>query len=201
MVSIEQAKKLVKVARKSIEYALENHKTLEEKAPGKEFLQKQGVFVTLNHWPSRELRGCIGFPEPILPLWEATINAAASAAFQDLRFPPVSQKELSEIVIEVTVLSVPEEIKFSSPKELLEKIKIGMHGLIIKKGFASGLLLPQVATEWGFSKEQFLDALCEKAGLQKGEWKHGAEIFVFEGKVFKELFPNGKIAEDNNVKS
>ena len=124
--------------------------------------EKRGVFVTL--YKKKHLRGCIGFPEPILPLGIALIKAAKAAAFEDPRFSPLSTSELKEIKIEITLLTKP---KKTDPK----KIKVGKDGLIIKKGFNSGLLLPQVAVEYKWDAKTFLEQTCLKAGLDKDAWK------------------------------
>ncbi|MBR1368374.1 hypothetical protein RJ53_02210 [Methanocalculus chunghsingensis] len=148
------------------------------------FDEKRGVFVTLTR--NRELRGCIGIPMPVMPLGEAIIEAATSAALQDPRFPPVRVQELPLIRIEVTVLSLPEEIP-TSPEERADQVIIGRHGLIIQGRGRSGLLLPQVATEYGWSGAEFLDQTCMKAGLPPGCWRDDQiAVLRFEGQIFSE---------------
>ena len=164
---------------------------------------KRGVFVTLEKivvtpdgLRKRELRGCIGFPEPVLPLVEATIKAAIAAAFHDPRFTPLMQAELPSIVFEVSVLTKPELLKVENPKELPRKIKIGKHGLIIERGFFKGLLLPQVAVEYEWTEEEFLNQACLKAGLPSRTWMMpGTNVYVFGAQIFAELEPNGEIIE------
>ncbi len=163
---------------------------------GEKFRKKLGVFVTLENYPKKELRGCIGYPYPTEPLITALTNAAVAAAVHDPRFPPVTKKEFEKLVIEITVLTEPREIKVNDRKELPGKIVIGRHGLIIEYGPFSGLLLPQVAVEYKWSAEEFLSEVCWKAGLSPDMWldKH-AMVYSFEGQIFSEQEPNGKVAE------
>ncbi|PIY59896.1 TIGR00296 family protein [Candidatus Woesearchaeota archaeon CG_4_10_14_0_8_um_filter_47_5] len=158
------------------------------------FSRKQGVFVTLHKHD--ELRGCIGFVEPVYPLYEAVVRAAQAAAFEDPRFAPVAEDELGEIHIEISVMSVPKTLEAGSAEEYPEKISVGRDGLIIRKGFRSGLLLPQVATEYGWSSEEFLEHTCWKAGLPPAAWKSPeATIMTFQAQVFKETAPGGSVVE------
>lgn len=138
-----------------------------------------GVFVTLHL--KNALRGCIGFITTTVPLFEAVCDAAYLAASQDYRFNPVSHNELSQIIIEISVLSQPRKISN------YDEITIGTHGLILEDEFGSGLLLPQVAPENNFNVEQFLSALCRKAGLPTFEWKNRfLNISCFTAAVFSE---------------
>jgi len=147
---------------------------------------KQGVFVTL-HDKSGDLRGCIGFPLPVYPLNMAIVEAARSAAFHDPRFPPLKEEELDKVEIEISVLSLPQEIKVKHPSEYSEKIKVGEDGLIIQGDYGSGLLLPQVATENNFNVQTFLNCLCQKAGMGFSCWKDlNNKISKFQAEVFNE---------------
>ena len=149
-----------------------------------EFKEKRGVFVTLTK--NKELRGCIGFPYPILPLGEAIIKAARSAAFSDPRFAPLSEKELGGIKVEISVLTVPEKVE-AVTEQLIENIKVGKDGLICEYQGFSGLLLPQVATEQGWNAEQFLRALCGKAGIPLDSWKEkDFKLLKFQAEIVKE---------------
>lgn len=195
LLSLEQGEKLVKLARKSISYALYTNSLLKEEVP-KEFSEARGVFTTLHSFPSKELRGCIGFPYPLMPLWNAVIESAYSAAFNDPRFPPLQGKELNKIIIELSVLTVPEEVK-GEKEEVAKKIEIGRDGLIIQKGIHSGLLLPQVATEHKMNAIEFLEQTCLKAGMEKEEWKEKeCRILKFQAQIFKEEKPEGKTVEE-----
>ncbi len=189
--SLEEGTKAVKLARRAIEEYLKTRKVTKEEFEGV-FSQKRGVFTTLiKHG---DLRGCIGFPYPIKRLGEAIIESAISAAVDDPRFEPVRLSEMDEIEVEVTILTEPERIN-ASPKDLPKSIEIGRHGLLIKKGLFSGLLLPQVAVEFGFDAEEFLSQTCMKAGLSPDCWLTGAEVYRFEGQIFKEVKPRGNVIE------
>jgi uncharacterized protein (TIGR00296 family) len=149
------------------------------------FSAKQGVFVTLNK--HEELRGCIGFPYPAFELYKAVFDAARAAAFDDPRFPRLAKEELKEIDIELSVLTVPEEIKVNSPEEYPKKIKIGEDGLIMKSGWTSGLLLPQVFTEYECTPEKALEMTCQKAGLPNDAWKDkSVKVLRFQAQIFCE---------------
>ena len=149
------------------------------------FSFKSGVFVTLNDRSG--LRGCIGFPLPQKRLCDALVDAAIAAATEDPRFSEVKQSELDEITFEVTVLTPPIEIRVSDPLEYPTQIKVGRDGLIVKHGVYSGLLLPQVPVEYGWTEEEFLGHTCEKAGLPRDIWKDPkTEVLRFEGIIFKE---------------
>jgi len=194
--SLAEGTKLVKLARKSISYKLATNSQYSETTTNKKLGEQRGVFVTLNSFPDGDLRGCIGLPYPIKPLWPAVAEAAVSAATRDPRFNPVNSGELENISIEISVLTVPVKIKKS---ELPEAIKIGEHGLIVRKGGQSGLLLPQVATEYTWNAETFLEQTCRKAGLFEKAWKQDdCEIEVFSAQIFKETKPEGKITEEKN---
>jgi len=185
MISPEDRKRLLELARQSIEAQMKGNVLKVDTDLVKRFSEHRGAFVTLKEMG--ELRGCIGYPEPVLPLWQAVGRAAVAAAFEDPRFPPVLEEELKDIKIEISVLTVPELVEVNRPSEYLKKIKIGRDGLIIRYREYSGLLLPQVAPEQGWNVEEFLDGLCEKAGLPKGTWKHPrCEIYSFQAEVFSE---------------
>jgi hypothetical protein len=183
----------VKLARKSIEsWVLKGEKFARSKC-AKSFLAKSGAFVTLYTYPERDLRGCIGFPEPVMPLADAIIEAAICAS-NDPRFPSLDRSELGRTVVEVSVLTPPGKISVKNPGEYPGRIKIGRDGLIIKKGACSGLLLPQVPVEYGWDAETYLRHLCEKACLPEGAWKdRGAELFCFRSEIFGEKTPNGAV--------
>ncbi len=156
------------------------------------FKEKRGVFVTLHK--NQDLRGCIGYPEPVMTLLSAITDSAVNAALHDPRFPPVQSDEIAHIMIEVTVLTPPTKIS-AKPQDLPKHVEIGKHGIIVKKGLYQGLLLPQVAEEWGFDAKEFLSQTCIKAGLSPDAWLTGADVFSFEGQIFTETTPNGEIVE------
>ena len=185
MLTEEEGKQGLELARAAIVKYLSEHAKL--KAPvdlPPSFEEKRGVFVTLNKYGV--LRGCIGYPYPVFALKDAIIDAAISAAVNDPRFPPVTKEEFQEVTIELTILTMPQELKFK-PRDLPWHIEIGRHGLIVKKGLYQGLLLPQVATECNWSAEEFLCQSCWKAGLPQDAWlEKDTEVSTFEGQIFKE---------------
>jgi len=193
--SDSDGEKLVNTARAVVtEFLKTKNKMKLDKDFEESFSENAGVFVTLNH--QSNLRGCIGYPLPDKKLFNALEEAAISAATEDPRFPPVTYEELDQITFEVTVLTPPQEIDVSDPIEYPSKIKVGRDGLIVKSRFNSGLLLPQVPTEYGWNEEEFLGHTCEKAGLPKDQWKDkDTKILKFEGIVFKENSPHGKIEQ------
>jgi len=195
--SLEEGTLLVGTARTAITKYLESKQTIKPPSEATERLRrKSGVFVTLNKIePVHELRGCIGFPYPEDTLINSTIRAAIYAATEDPRFPPVSLREFgTSVVIEVTALTQPEVLKAPDRKTLPAMIEVGRHGLIIEGLGSSGLLLPQVATEWNWDASEFLMNCCLKAGLPPDSWLlDGVTVKVFEGEIFEELEPAGKV--------
>jgi len=141
-------------------------------------LARSGVFVTLHK--EGALRGCIGNFTSEAPLYENIVEMARASAFSDPRFDPLSAHELSDIEIEISVLSPMREI------EDVTEIEVGRHGIYIQKGYARGVLLPQVATENNFDRQTFLEHTCMKAGLAPSCWKEGATISIFEAEIFGE---------------
>ena len=170
--------KLIKLAKESIASEFSGKKI--RPSQDKELNEKRGVFVTLTK--NGELRGCIGFPYPTMPLGEAIFLAAKSAAFSDPRFPPLNEKEFLEIKVEISVLSLPKEIE-AKP----ENISVGKDGLMCEYEGLGGLLLPQVAVEHNMGEERFLRTLCEKAGLPLDSWKKpDFKLWKFQAKIIKE---------------
>ena len=197
LLTLEEGRFIVKLARTTIEHYLNSGEkiTPPENTPSKLF-EKRGVFVTLKRYPSMELRGCIGYPEPVMPLVLATINAAISAATRDPRFYPVRPEELKNIVVEVTVLAPPEPLSVP-PESLPEEIKIGRDGLIVRCGVAAGLLLPQVPVEWRWNEREFLSHTCIKAGLPPDCWLDPrCQLYRFQGQIFTEVEPFGEVVEE-----
>jgi len=179
MLNKEQQKKLLNIARQTLEEYIGKGKTPEFKELDPALTEKCGAFVTLTK--KGELRGCIGYIQVVLPLYETISKMAIESSTGDPRFPPVNLEELKDIHIEISVLTPLEQISD------VNKIEVGKHGLYIRKGFSSGLLLPQVATEYGWNKWQFLDQTCIKAGLPPGSWRDkDCQIFIFSAQVFGE---------------
>lgn len=148
-----------------------------DEAPGTDdpLSRRSPAFVTLRR--GDQLRGCIGHLEADRPLAEVVARAAVAAAFEDPRFPPVTAAELEDLAVEISVLGPMQPVRDPST------IEVGRHGLVVQSGRRRGLLLPQVAPEWGWDRETFLEQLCLKAGLPRGAWR-AAELFTFEAEVF-----------------
>jgi len=194
MLSLDTGIKAVQYARDIIESHVKNLKSPLLK-PKEIFDEKQGVFVTIHTFPEHNLRGCIGIPEPVMPLKDALVESAKSAT-RDPRFNPLKEDELNNIIIEVTILTKPELIKVNKPQDYLSFIKIGRDGLIVEQGFFRGLLLPQVPVEQDWNKEEFLSHTCMKAGLLPDSWfDKKTKIFKFSGQIFTEVEPRGEIRE------
>ncbi|MEM0225734.1 MAG: TIGR00296 family protein [Thermofilaceae archaeon] len=200
----EDGEFLVKLAREAVVKYLTEFVRIEPPEGCPERLaEKAGVFVTIEKIardatgiPRRTLRGCIGFPEPVLPLAEATIEAAIAAATEDPRFEPMTPDELKSVVFEVSVLSPPQLVQYSKPEELLEKIKVGRDGVIIEKGVLRGLLLPQVPVEYEWNAEEFLENACIKAGLPPDAWRTTRiKVYTFTARIFAEVYPEGEVVE------
>jgi len=169
---------LLRLARESIEKHLARGERSNPVPARPVFAEKRGVFVTLHR--AGELRGCIGYPLPLKPLGEAVAEMAVAAASEDPRFPSVTQDELGKLDIEISVLTVPQQV--AGP----ENVRVGVDGIIVSKGTRHGLLLPQVPVEQGWDPEQYISYGCRKAGLPPDEWKKGVQIEVFQAIVFGE---------------
>lgn len=159
------------------------------------FGDNSGAFVTYSTFPDHSLRGCIGYPMPVLPLG-AAIADAARAACHDPRFPDLTERELERVTVEVTVLTVPVPLPGDSPGSILDAIEIGRDGLMLELRGHRGLLLPQVPVEWGWGKEEYLAHLSVKAGLPPDAWTHPrAVISAFRGEVYRETSPGGDVVQ------
>jgi AmmeMemoRadiSam system protein A len=144
------------------------------------FPRAEGAFVTIKH--RGQLRGCLGTLQCAGGLLFEVARCAADAASEDPRFPPLSPEELPDVSLEVSVLGPLEPIDPFDDAA----IAIGRHGLVVEQGRHRGLLLPQVATEWGWTVEQFLRQTCVKAGLPPDAWQQGARVYRFDAEVFGE---------------
>lgn len=177
MLSQQEKDYLLDIARRSIVAGVKGEEPPKFANCPEALMIPSGAFVTILTF--KELRGCIGFTEPSKPLAQAVIEVAAKAALQDPRFNPVSQDEIEDIEIEISVLSSMKEIKD------VNEIEVGEHGIMMEQGFNRGLLLPQVANEYGWNRETFLNQTARKAGIPAGAWKTGdVKIFIFSAEVF-----------------
>lgn len=179
MLTSEERSYLLRAAREAIRTELEDAKSEVPPRPPRSLLERQGAFVTLHK--GRLLRGCIGFIEGVKPLLDTVREVAVKAAFEDPRFPPLMTAELGEVHIEISVLS---------PLELVadvSTIEVGTHGLVLEIAGRRGLLLPQVAVEYGWDREEFLRNTAQKAGFPQDAWRRpDARIYRFSADVFGE---------------
>lgn len=199
-ITLEDGKALISYARNNIEHYLKTNQPLPVPQEIKtKYHEKAGAFVTLNRYPKKgnPLRGCIGYILPVYPLWETISKVSLSAAFDDPRFPSVKPSEMDNIVVEVSILTIPEEIKAEKPEDYLTQIKIGRDGLIVTRGWQRGLLLPQVPVEFerNWDVETFLEHTCMKAGLPPHAWKDVDKTKVerFTAIIFEEEYPRGPV--------
>lgn len=175
-----QKEKVLVIARKTLIQKIKADKIYQPEVRDDKLKEELGVFVTLRK--GGQLRGCIGSIIARESLYLGVRNMAIAASNQDPRFVPVSEAELDQITIEVSVLSPLKKI--DNPDQII----LGTHGVLVKKDFKSGLFLPQVAEETGWSKKEFMDNLCvHKAGLSSDCWQRGeCDIFIFSAEVFSE---------------
>lgn len=185
VLSDDEGKLLIKIARENIhDYLIGEKYEIPSNLP-KIFYEKLGVFVTLNL--HNNLRGCIGYPEPYKPLIDALLDVSLAAAFDDPRFKPLTSQEYEDIDIEISVLTKPKEVLIDKYDEYFKKLKIGFDGLIIENGYHRGLLLPQVPIEQNWNMEEYLENLCYKAGLYADAWKdEKTRIYNFQAQIFHE---------------
>lgn len=171
---------LLEIARRSVEASLGGGPfSIHEYVPTDSLRRPAGVFVTLRDRAG--LRGCVGTLEARAPLYRAVASTAPEAALSDSRFAPLTLGELPEVHVELSVLGRFETVVGT------EEIEVGRHGLVVRDGFRSGLLLPQVPGEFGWSRERFLDHLCLKAGLARTRWREkGLHLERFTAQVFSE---------------
>ena len=171
----EQKRELIDLAKDAILAVFERRAP---KLPNDEaFQKKRGLFVSLHL--EGELRGCIGYIKPYKSIAQSVAEMAVAAAFEDHRFMPLRPEELDEIEIEISLLSPLVELKS------IDEIEVGRDGLLLQHPYGSGLLLPQVATEYNWDRDTFLDHLCAKAGVRRGAYKDkGAKLFSFQAQVF-----------------
>ena len=166
---------LLNLANKSIATTLGGNKLVIGQVPS-EFTVKQASFVTLTK--AGELRGCIGHLLPIQPLYLDVIDNARSAAFDDFRFNSLSSSELPLVQIEISILDIPQKFTYSHPRDLIAFLSQNKPGVIVKKGFNQATFLPQV---WEELKKptDFMNYLCQKAGLPANEWQKMSEVEIY----------------------
>jgi len=179
VISKKQKDILLNIARRTIENLSEGKDLPDFDIKDNVLKEKCGAFVTIHK--KGNLRGCIGNIIGEQPLWETVRKMAVEAASNDPRFPPLTSGEVKDIDIEISVISPFKKI------DDVENIQVGKHGIFIRRGYYQGLLLPQVATEYGWDRKKFIEHTCLKAGLDKNCYKDkNCEIFVFSADVFGE---------------
>ncbi len=167
---------LLRLAHDSILSALERRE-IPLNPPTAHLSEPRGAFTSL--YLRGELRGCVGYVLPVSPVYRAVADTARAAAFEDMRFRPVTLPEARELEIELSILSPPQPIS-------AEAVEIGRHGLLITMAGHRGLLLPQVPTEHNWDRTTFLEQTCRKAGLPLDAWQRGATIEAFTAEIFGE---------------
>jgi len=179
MLSKTEATTLLEIARDAVIHQIRNNDYSPTPREEKALNQHSGCFVTITQ--EGHLRGCIGNFQSQQPLFREVATMAVAAASQDPRFQPMSRDELDNFSLEITVLSPLEKINDTN------LIEVGTHGIYIIKGHNRGVLLPQVATEYGWDRETFLRQTCLKAGLSENSWQlPDADIYIFSGQIMHE---------------
>ena len=190
---------LVRLARTSVESYIINKKIINYHNNSN---KKAGVFVTIYHVnkmnSEKNLRGCIGYVSPPQNIYDSVVVAAINAATEDPRFIAISEKELNEIIFEVSVLTKPSLIKLENTDLSLSKIAIGRDGLILESKYGSGLFLPQVPVEQKWNIREYLTNLCYKAGAPSDAWLlPESKLYTFCSLIFREKLPNREICAEN----
>lgn len=199
--TFEEGVLLVRTAREAVESIVKSNKRIKPPAGIPDRFRRPGMtFTTLEIMEGEgkfSLRGCIGFLSPVYSLIESLIESAISAAVNDPRFHPVEEWELDKIIVEVSVLSQPVELKATDRKDLVRMVEIGKHGLIVEYGrLYQGTLLPEVPIEYCWDEETFLSETCIKAGLKPTCWLNpSVKVLAYEARVFREKTPRGEVFE------
>ena len=194
--SDEEGETVVRLARDTLDSFVGGMRPKTKKWDKGFLSEKRGVFVTLNttQFGPKSLRGCIGFPQPVMPLGEAIQLATMEASAEDPRFRPVTPGELPLIEVEVSVLTRPEEVAAPRRRDVPKLLRLGTDGIVVSRPEASALFLPQVATETGWDAETFLSEACMKGGMTPDAWLDDrTRIEVFQADVFSEKGPRGAV--------
>ena len=174
--SSEDKNLLLQIAREAIVLYIENGATPRLDTPNPGLQEKRGCFVCVKI--NGKLRGCIGNFISDKPLYQLVQEMAISAATRDPRFYPMKKADLAQFDLEISVLTPLRKISS------IEEIQVGVHGLYIEKNYSRGVLLPQVAIEYGWDRDTFLSQTSMKAGMNPDDWKEGADIYIFSADVF-----------------
>jgi uncharacterized protein (TIGR00296 family) len=202
-ITVQEGKELVRLARTCVESSVKNRKLV---ISANNSNKKFGVFVTIYHLNKenneKNLRGCIGYVLPSKNIYDSVIDAAINAATQDPRFIAVSEKELEEVIFEVSVLTKPFLIRVDDTNLSLNKIVIGRDGLMLESRYGSGLFLPQVPVEQNWNVRQYLTNLCYKAGAPSDAWLlSDSNLYIFRSYIFREKLPNSEIYAENFIET
>jgi len=194
-VTIEEGTELVRLARTSVESYIKNKKIINSTIKSN---KKLGVFVTIYHFNTmnsqKNLRGCIGYIIPLKNIYDSVIAAAINAATKDPRFSAISERELDQVIFEVSVLTKPLLIRVDNSDVSLNKIVIGRDGLLLESAYGSGLFLPQVPVEQKWNIREYLTNLCYKAGAPPDTWLlPDSKLYTFHSIIFREKLPNREI--------
>ncbi len=196
---------LVSLARRAVEKYLKERRIMDVPldAPSERlYRDTYGVFTTIERVVDGryELRGCIGFPRGQKNVLSAVIQSSIASCCSDPRFRPMTQDELDSVVFEVSVLGPISEVRVTDPRDLLGRVSVGLHGVIVERSIYSGLLLPQVPVEYCWDVEEYLSQACMKAMLPADCWLDpSTTIYVYEAQIFREERPKGPIYERNLV--
>ena len=198
-ITIEEGIELVRLARTSVESYIKDRKIINSPIKSN---KKSGVFVTVYHLNAKSsqknLRGCIGYIIPLKNIYDLVIAAAINAATKDLRFSAISERELDEVIFEVSVLTKPLLIRVDNSDVSLNKIVIGRDGLMLESVYGSGLFLPQVPVEQKWNVREYLTNLCYKAGAPSDTWLlPDSKLYTFHSIIFREKLPNREIYAEN----
>lgn len=196
---------LVKLARRAVREYLERGIAIEPppETPGELLRDNYGVFTTIEvkRGDRYELRGCIGFPRGYQNVARATIASAIAACCEDPRFPPMKLGELNNVVFEVSVLSPLRSPEVSRPRDYLNVVVVGKHGIVVEKGPYGGLLLPQVPVDYCWDVQEYLMEACAKALLPGDCWlDEDTTILLYEAQVFREVDVDGDVIERDLVR-
>jgi uncharacterized protein (TIGR00296 family) len=202
-ITVQEGKELVRLARTCVESFVKNRKLV---ISANNSNKKSGVFFTIYHLNKenneKNLRGCIGYVLPSKNIYDSVIDAAINAATQDPRFIVVSEKELEEVIFEVSVLTKPFLIRVDDTNLSLNKIVIGRDGLMLESRYGSGLFLPQVPVEQNWNVRQYLTNLCYKAGAPSDAWLlSDSNLYTFRSYIFREKLPNSEIYAENFIET
>ncbi len=199
MLSSQEAEELIYLGRQAVRSFLRGESFKVSQDLKARFSIKKGLFTTLLTFPDKQLRGCVGVPSPVYPLWYGIVLTSLSSALKDPRFPPLRIEEVDSVLWEISLLG---KVKRVSRKSLPGNLNVGREGLIVERENRTGLLLPQVAIRNRWNAEEFLEHTCLKAGLPKNCWRDSnTKVYKFTADIFEEVEPWGPVKKmDMNLR-